>query len=108
MLGLRPLRSGYGQVAASNSNGLREVGYGCQQYFWWELGVAAGTKCRDRNTDKREGESCLLDLPFSFSPVQDLTRSQLAKESGKCILQNLCSSITKHSTEFDLELEDNS
>ena len=58
-LGLRPLRNHYDQVAASNSDGLREVGDGCQQDFWWEVGVAAGTKCPDRNTDQREGESCL-------------------------------------------------
>lgn len=58
-LGLRLLRSGYDQVVASNSDGVREVGYGCQQYVRWEPGVAAGTKCPDRNTEQSEGESCL-------------------------------------------------
>lgn len=69
------------------------------------LGLSALTGTLSKAKEK---VVCLLDLPSSLSLVQDLTGSQLSEESGKCILQNLCPSVTKHSTELDLELEDNS
>ena len=77
----------------------------CAGNWVLQLGLVLLTR---RLSKGKEKFACLLDLLSSLSLVQVLAGSQLAKEPGKCILQSLCPSITKHSTELDLELRDKS